>query len=168
MIFLRSFLRPFRKALPFVVPCLLAPVPAAWAEEVASTRGGDSAPRTLSGPIPATVVRIVDGDTLEVRAHIWLGQSVQTMVRVDGIDTPELRGRCPAEKALAQEARTRVATLLPPGSPVALHGVTLGKFAGRVVARIQAADGTDLGASLIAAGLARAYDGGGRKPWCPN
>ena len=34
----------------------------------------------LAGPVPAEVVRVVDGDTLLVRAEIWLGQTVE----VDG------------------------------------------------------------------------------------
>jgi endonuclease YncB( thermonuclease family) len=35
-----------------------------------------------------------------------------------------------------------------------------------VLARVMAADGTDLGAALVAAGLAKAYRGGRRVPWC--
>ena len=37
---------------------------------------------------------------------------------------------------------------------------------GRVVARVALPDGEDLAAGLIAAGLGRVYDGGGRIAWC--
>ncbi|WP_173980368.1 thermonuclease family protein [Magnetospirillum sp. UT-4] len=62
-------------------------------------RSGD----ILPGPIPATVQKVVDGDTVHVRARIRLGQDVETMVRLAGIDTPEIRGRggCPEERDLA-------------------------------------------------------------------
>ena len=50
---------------------------------------------------------------------------------------------------------------------VLLHGVASGKFAGRVVARMETANG-DAGTALMAAGLARAYDGGARGGWCDS
>jgi micrococcal nuclease len=59
----------------------------------------------LPGPIPAKIVSVYDGDTITVRAHIWLGQAVETKVRLDGIDTPEINGKCDAEKTLALQAR---------------------------------------------------------------
>jgi endonuclease YncB( thermonuclease family) len=64
----------------------------------------DARPPILPGPIPAEVLEVVDGDTLTVRALIWLGQVVETNVRVDGIDTPEIRARCDRERKLAAEA----------------------------------------------------------------
>ena len=123
----------------------------------------------LPGPIPAQVLRVIDGDTLEVRARIWLGQDVTTLLRLAGIDAPELRGACADESALAAEATSFVIQALGPGdSPpnVALFDVTDGKYAGRVVARVVVTGGRDLGAALIEARLARPYDGGARQPWC--
>src|SRR3954468_23373837 len=63
------------------------------------------AANALDGPVPARVVRVVDGDTLEVEARIWLGQSVDVHVRIDGIDTPELHGACAEERQAALSAR---------------------------------------------------------------
>jgi endonuclease YncB( thermonuclease family) len=40
------------------------------------------------------------------------------------------------------------------------------KFGGRVRARVLASDGTDVGATLVAARLARPYDGRTRASWC--
>jgi len=44
----------------------------------------------------ATVVRVIDGDTLEVRVNLWPGLVAEYAVRVRDIDAPELRGAdCP-------------------------------------------------------------------------
>lgn len=118
----------------------------------------------LPGPIPAYVERVIDGDTIEVKARIWIGQDVRVQVRLDGVDTPELRGKCDEEKARARLARDHLTPII--GSEVALTGIYEGKFAGRVVARVGHREMGDLAASLLAANLARAYDGGKRLPWC--
>jgi endonuclease YncB( thermonuclease family) len=125
-----------------------------------------SAAEPLPGPIPAEVVRVIDGDSLAVRAAIWIGQTVETVVRLKGVDAPEVRGACSAEKALAAQATATVAALLRPGDRVLLHEVTTGKFAGRVVARVATEDGRDLATALLVAGLAEPYDGGRRDTWC--
>ena len=114
----------------------------------------------LPGPVGAAVVRVIDGDTLVVRAHIWLGQNVETSVRVAGLDTPELRGKCASERR-----KTLTMALIADGD-VTLRDIQFGKFAGRVVARVTTAAGADLTRALIAAGLGRPYDGGARGDWC--
>ena len=119
----------------------------------------------IPGPVPALVVDVIDGDTVLVRARIWLGQEVETRVRLDGVDTPELRGKCEAARRLAREARAFVQARVG-GRQVILRDIQYGKYAGRVVARIQTPDGVDLTEALIAAGLGHAYDGGARAPWC--
>lgn len=128
---------------------------------------GSAGPRgeVVPGPVEARVVAVVDGDTLVVSARIWLGQRIETHVRIDGVDAPELRGRCRGERDLARAARTFVATRIG-GEPVVLSDVRFGKYAGRVVARVETAAGEDLAEVLIAAGLARRYDGRARRPWC--
>ncbi len=66
----------------------------------------------LVGPLPAEVISVIDGDTLEVRVHIWLGQDISTRVRLAGIDAPELKGKCDREKDLARRARAYLVTQL--------------------------------------------------------
>ncbi len=120
----------------------------------------------IAGPVMAEVVRVIDGDTLQVRAEVWLGTRVATLVRIDGIDAPELRGACAGERELARRARRLMVDRVA-GARVALRRVRLGKYAGRVLADVAAPGGLDLGTALIDAGLARAYRGGRRQAWCP-
>jgi endonuclease YncB( thermonuclease family) len=121
----------------------------------------------LPGPVAARVLKVIDGDTLLVRARIWVGQDIEIKVRIAGIDAPELRGRCPAERELARKARDflrdRVAA-----RPVRLQLIQHGKYAGRVLAHVASDDGIDLGGALLAAGHARRYDGGARRGWCDD
>ncbi len=124
------------------------------------------AKEVLPGPIPAAVVEIIDGYTLAVRAHVWLGQEITVRARLDGIDAPELRGRCPAERALAVRARGFLVSAVADG-PVALTHVHHDKYGGRVVAHITTEAGLDLADALLLAGLARPYNGRGPRPrWC--
>lgn len=70
-----------------------------------------SAPDTTTAPRKATVVRIIDGDTLDVRGdgHVLPAGEV-VRVRLLAIDAPE-KGAC-----FAQQATARLTALLPPGS----------------------------------------------------
>ncbi len=126
----------------------------------------------LMGPLRAQVISVLDGDALEVRVHIWLGQDIRTRVRLAGIDAPELKGKCDRERILARRARAYLLVRLDPvdagvgAAMVRLREIRYGKFAGRVLARVETWDGTDLGQGLLAAGLARPYDGRRRASWC--
>lgn len=145
-----------RRPLPTLLPALfsvflLAAVPAAAGE-------------AIRGPIPAQVLKIIDGDTLKVRAVIWPGTEVVTNVRMDGLDTPETRSKCAAEKVKANAAIDALRKMA--GTGVQLVQVQPDKYGNRVRARVLTAKGEDIGAALIKAGLARAYQGGKRLPWC--
>ncbi len=118
----------------------------------------------LEGPVAAEVLRVVDGDTLTVRAHIWLGQELTTNVRLSGVNAPELTGSCERERELAQAARRYLAERVE-GRSVTLRKIGLDKFGGRVVAIVEDGAG-DLTAALLAARLAVPYDGGPRGSWC--
>ena len=118
---------------------------------------------TLPGPIPADIVRIVDGDTIRVRAHIWIDQTIEVMVRLQGIDTPEIhRPGCKAERALAEEAKTEVATIT--SDTIFLHDVHFGKYAGRVVADARLPNGVSVAEYLLEKGLARRESDA--ETWC--
>lgn len=92
---------------------------------------------------PAVVVRVVDGDTLNVSIR-----GVERSVRIIGADTPE-RGECghPGAKA-------RLAALAPPGAPLELvYGVDATDRYGRVLATVYAG-GADVAEVLLVEGLA--------------
>ena len=111
----------------------------------------------------AEVLNVIDGDTIRVRAHIWPGQKWEGNIRLYGIDTPELRTKCQAEKAKGILARDTLVSLVPPR--VNLVNIKNGKFAGRYVATVM--DGPrNMAHVLMENGVGRTYFKGKRKPWC--
>lgn len=121
--------------------------------------------RLLAGPIEARVISVLDGDTLRAAARVWPGQEITVNVRIRGIDAPEMKSRCEAERRAAERARFALEALVGPGA-VRLRAVGGGKYYGRVVADVEAADGTTVGAALLSLNLVRPYGGGRRAPWC--
>ena len=122
------------------------------------------AAQQYDGPVLADVVSVYDGDTLTVDAHPWPQITMRVSVRVNGIDTPEIRGKCETEKARAQEAKALTKQMSD--QKVVLKNIFLGKYAGRVVADVYAEDGTKIAEALISLGLAYRYEGGTRRSWC--
>ncbi len=132
---------------------------------VAATAAGREPLERIGGPVEARVVKVRDGDTIEVEAFIWPLQSLQVAVRLRGIDAPELRGKCTAERRAAETARDRLSELVGTG-PVRLSDISGDKYFGRVLARVAAGGDADLGRRLLAEGLVARYDGGHRQSWC--
>ncbi|MEE8563741.1 MAG: thermonuclease family protein [Alphaproteobacteria bacterium] len=157
--------RAQRLAPMVLAAACLALAPASGARAADAADGRPSQRDVLEGPVKARVIRVRDGDTLVVRARIWVGQEIVIHARIAGIDAPELRARCPRERALAERARDLV-TAMVGGRPVWLVEIRNGKYAGRVLAGIRTEDGSDLARALLDAGLARPYRGGRRQPWC--
>ena len=118
----------------------------------------------MIGAYLALVLLVTDGDTFRARVEIWPGIETVTAVRLRGIDTPELRGKCQAEKDKAIAARERLRALLAAG-PVQLFHVEPDKYSGRVDATVTV-NGRELGQVLVSEGLARPYTGGTRQGWC--
>jgi endonuclease YncB( thermonuclease family) len=114
---------------------------------------------------PAEVLRVLDGDTFEARVHLWPGLDVTTKVRLLGIDTPELKARCPAEREKAEAARAALTAILAEGA-VEITQVKLDKFGGRVDADASTRQTPNVSAAMLAKGLARNYAGGRRETWC--
>lgn len=137
--------------IPILLLLLLLPLPAHAAE--------------IAGPVSARLVRVIDGDTVEADVHVWPGHTVRVSVRLRGIDAPELRARCEAEKMAALDARDKLAGLLASGA-FHVRNIDGDKFFGRVVADIETPEGEAVVDRLIATGLARPYDGKARASWC--
>ncbi len=124
-----------------------------------------AAAEEIAGPVSAEVLRVIDGDTVAVKARIWLGQDVTVNARLRGIDAPELHGKCQREKDMAEAARLKLAAAVGTKT-VRLTNIENDKYAGRVLADVVTDDGIDLARAMLASGLVRPYDGGTRQPWC--
>lgn len=148
-----------------LVLSLLVTGSASKGEVIASATGN-----YLQGPVLAIVERVIDGDTLSVRARIWLNQELRIHVRIARIDTPELSARCTRERELAGRARDLVHDILFTEGiaepAVWLRDIGLDKYGGRVLASVTGSSGADIAQALVQAGLAQAYGGGKRADWC--
>ena len=119
----------------------------------------------MPGTYRADLLRVVDGDTVEMQVHVWIGQEIRTSVRLRGIDAPELHARCDAERRAAQAARHRLQVLVANG-PLVIRNPSPDKYFGRVLAELKLGDGSDVGLILLSERLARPYRGGTRQGWC--
>lgn len=144
------------------IPILLA---AHLSSETAPAFAAESNLRNrVAGPVSADVIRIVHGDTILVSARPWPQQSVEVLVRLRGIDAPELKAKCIEVRQAARTAKEQLDRLVGEGQPVTLMNVSSDKYFGRVVADVRLADGTNPAQDMLAAGLAAAYQGGRKLP----
>lgn len=120
---------------------------------------------TFPGPVRATVMRIVDGDTFVAAARLWPGQVLTVNVRLRGIDAPEMRGRCEEERRAARRARDGLDALIG-GREVVISNIAGAKYHGRVLADAATPDGRDVAPAMLALELARPYRSGRRGGWC--
>ena len=109
----------------------------------------------------ATVVRIIDGDTIDV--NIDLGFSVwlkKQRIRMMGIDTPESRTRDKDEKVRGLLSKEKLTEHCPVGSIVTLKTAkdkNKGKF-GRILGTL-VVDGVDVNQWLVENNYAVSYHG---------
>ncbi|MDH5327685.1 MAG: thermonuclease family protein [Gammaproteobacteria bacterium] len=123
--------------------------------------------KQLYGPYQAEVVRVVDGDTIELNVHVWPGLVQNIKLRLSGVNTPEKRGRnvSQCEKKAAQKATNFTQRWVKGINRIIVTEVKLGKYAGRALGKIKKGE-LDLGEELIRAGHAKPYSGGRRQAWC--
>ncbi|RLP26036.1 thermonuclease family protein [Mesorhizobium sp. YM1C-6-2] len=124
-----------------------------------------SAAKLFHGPVEAAVLEVLDGDTFLAEALVWPGHAVRVNVRIRGIDAPEMKARCRAERAAAERARDALAVLFGDG-PVAISNIAGAKYYGRVLADVTTADGQGVASVLLGEELVRPYGGGRRAGWC--
>jgi len=120
-------------------------------------------------------INCYDGDTCRFNipgVHPIIGKNIS--VRLDGVDTPEIRGKCQQEKQMAQEAKifiNNVFRSLKPGDKINLVNLKRGKYF-RLVATIQITlngnfKTTNINALLIKKGYAVPYKGKTKHhQWC--
>jgi len=108
---------------------------------------------------------VYDGDTFRVDINSLppiVGKNIA--IRVNGVDTPEIRGKCQYEKNLALKARDFVRDKLSNAKEIKLTNLQRGKYF-RVVANV-VVDGVSLEQELLDNKLAYRYDGGRKLSWC--
>ena len=103
---------PTRFAIAVIVAMLVAAVTAFRVGEVTPTS------RVRADGVTATVVRVIDGDTVDVR----LEEGAVERVRILGIDTPEVVDPRRPVQCFGPEASARTKELLTPGRVVVLEG----------------------------------------------
>ena len=110
------------------------------------------------------ITSIYDGDTFRCTIKEWpeiIGERVG--VRIDKIDTPEMRDKRPEIKALARQAKQFTVDRLRSAKTVELRNMRRGKYF-RIVADVYC-DGQSLSQALLDAGLAKPYVGGTKLEW---
>ena len=115
----------------------------------------------------ADVVKIIDGDTIDVNTHLGFNVILyKQRIRLMGIDTPESRTRNLEEKERGLLSKAYVENKCPVGSTIMIESLDRGKF-GRILGNIweagQDADpDTSINKRMIADGFAVEYYGGSK------
>ena len=111
------------------------------------------------------VISVYDGDTFRVDIDSLspiVGKNIR--IRLNGVDTPEIQGKCQYEKDLALKARDFVRNKLANAKEIKLTKLQRGKYF-RVVANVYV-DGVSLEQELLENKLAYKYTGGKKSSWC--
>ena len=114
----------------------------------------------------AIYVRNYDGDTITFNLpnlHPIIGKNIR--VRLNGIDTPEIKGICDKEKHDAKQARDMACDILTDAEKITLKNMQRGNYF-RIASDV-IVDGESLADILIEAGMAVRYHGGKKThKWC--
>ena len=119
----------------------------------------DSLAKSFGDYQGAVYVRNYDGDTITFSLpglHPIIGEKIN--IRGNGIDTPEIRGKCEKEKYDAKQAKEMVTDILKDAEQIILRNMERGKYF-RIAADV-IVDGENLADMMIEAGMAVSYDGG--------
>lgn len=120
----------------------------------------------------ATVLKVVDGDTLDLMVDLGFSVHHKIRVRLYGLNTPESRTKDLKEKELGLKAKSFVEDWVTNHKWVFVNTIPdkSDKY-GRVLARIYSSDKVDdpktacLNIDMIQSGNAREYFGIGDKTW---
>jgi len=124
------------------------------------------AKQTYNNIIIDEIISIYDGDTFKVNINSYpnlIGKNIS--IRVNGIDSPELRTKCKKEKELSLLAKDLTISILKNAKVIELRNIQRGKYF-RIIADVYA-DNINLANTLIQNKLAVKYNGGTKtKDWC--
>lgn len=117
---------------------------------------------------PAKVLRVIDGDTVEITAD-WIIPPLdpKLSLSVIGIDTPEtgFRAKCGLEIELGLKAVEYTTAAVATAKKIRVDIKDWDKYGGRVLGELYL-DGQPLSQLLINQGLAAKYGGRAKKSWC--
>lgn len=106
-----------------------------------------------------------DGDTFSVNIpnmHPIVGSNIS--IRINGIDTPELKSKCYKEQQLATEAKIFLHDLLTNARVINLYNIRRDKYF-RILANVFV-DGIEVSNIMLDNHLAVVYNGETKKNWC--
>ena len=107
-----------------------------------------------------TVVKVVDGDTVDVVIDLGFDLSKKERVRLAGIDTPESRTRDAEEKVLGLEAKAYLTERLEGSEGLIVKTEKDGKY-GRMLGGFYSPRSEDsINNEMVERGYAWEYDGG--------
>jgi micrococcal nuclease len=104
------------------------------------------------------IIKIVDGDTVDLVLDLGFSTFVQQRLRLKGIDTPELSSTNESERIIANEAKGYVSVWLINQKKLTVKTFKDDKY-GRIIAEIYGDDSLCLNKILIDNGYAWEYDG---------
>ena len=107
----------------------------------------------------STLVKIVDGDTVDVLIDLGFNTTKKERVRLLGIDTPESATKDLAEKKLGIEAKEYITQWFAKNTPFRLQTTKDDKY-GRILGVFTGLDEKTLNSRLVDEGYAWAYNGG--------
>ncbi len=112
------------------------------------------------------ITSIYDGDTFRINISSYpdiIGKNIS--IRINGIDTPEIRGKCEKEKDLARKSKQLTVSTLRNAKKIELRNIQKGKYF-RIVADVYV-DNKSLADIQIKNKLAIKYNGRTKiKNWC--
>jgi micrococcal nuclease len=110
------------------------------------------------------VLKVVDGDTIDVEIDLGFDLTKKERVRLGGIDTPESRTRDLEEKKLGLQAKDYLKSLIMNADKLIVRTEKDGKF-GRMIGYLymNPEATVSLNQMLIDEGFAWMYDGGTKK-----
>ena len=106
-----------------------------------------------------TVIKVYDGDTITIASNLPYKESplYRFHVRLNGIDSPEIKGKTHAEKELAKKSKDALTNLIF-GKYITLKNVSTEKY-GRVLADVYLQD-VNISQWMLNNNYAIKYDGG--------
>jgi micrococcal nuclease len=105
----------------------------------------------------SNILKIVDGDTVDLSLDLGFYVTVVQRIRLDGLDTPEVHSKDMQEKTLAQEAKEFVTKWFEENKELTIRTKKEDKY-GRILGEIYCQDRC-LNKDLVDMGYAWEYDG---------